>query len=255
MREIIEEAMVRELTQEYADLLKEIAHRVIDLDASRKGSVAEGKEEASKKSSASHAGEGPTLLQLLLEREPATGIAAAIAAVEGMTLPDEAAYRFAMFSRALVPLAVQDRQLYHYVGSDVLRSAIMSLASEVMATHQADVLGLIRQILAQQLGDASSAVHAVLRSLPGVTSEREAEFARAFQSTGSEKEQRGAVKKLLVASCGTTSFAALADWRPPTAVPTGVARQRSGPAKMVSSTATDDQDEQLQGDITRALFE
>lgn len=39
--------------------------------------------------------------------------------------------RFAMFCRTMVTLAPRDQRLYAYVGSEMLRSAIASLASEV----------------------------------------------------------------------------------------------------------------------------
>jgi exportin-5 len=283
--EIINERMVRELTQEYSDLLREIAARVLEdpnhIGASAGGGGVDGSAPVNtaltaanvsigNSSSAAGMGKsskanttGTTFLELLLEREPAAGIAAASAAVQGMQLPDEAAYRFAMFNRALVALAPRDSQLYAYVGSEVLRSAITSLASEIMSTHQADILGLIRNILAQQLADTNSAVHGVLRSLPGVTPEKEAAFAEAFQKTGSEKDQRNIFKKFLVEACGRTNFAALAEWRPPSVLPAGALRNRGGRAAAAAAAAGGSgasgvgeaaAEEQLQGDITRALF-
>ena len=293
--EIINERMVRELTQEYADLLRDVAGRMLEdqsittttttaatattttLDnASRSHSHSQSASQhhstaiaAGLGKSTRPAAHGPTLLQLLLEREPAAGIAAAAAAVHGMQLPDEGAFRFAMFCRALVALAPRDPHLYAYVGSEVLRAAITSLASEVMSTHQADILGLIRNILNQQLGDVHSAVHGVVASLPGVTPEKQSAFMQAFQSTGSEKEQRNAVKKFLVEACGRGSFAALSDWRAPLTLPAGALMNRGGRAAAAAAAAAaggggggvlrqaevSAADEQLQGEITRALFE
>ena len=285
--EIINERMLRELTQEYSDLLREIAARVLeDPHHIAAGGGADGgcspistaltAANVSSGNSSSAAGmckshkvnaSGTTFLQLLLEREPAAGIAAAAAAVQGMQLPDEAAYRFAMFNRALVALAPRDPQLYAYVGSEVLKAAITSLASEIMSTHQADILQLIRNILAQQVADTHSAVHGVLQSLPGVTIEKEAALVSEFQKTNSEKEQRNLFKKFLVQACGRTSFAALAEWRPPAALPVGALRNRGGRAAAAAAAAAaagtaaivggDEAaaaEEQLQGDITRALF-
>ncbi len=289
--EIINERMLRELTQEYSDLLREVAARVLD-DPNHLvavgGSGATGADgttvntaltaaNVSIGNSSTAAGMGKsskanttcsTFLQLLLEREPAAGIAAASAAVQGMQLPDEAAYRFAMFNRALVALATRDPQLYAYVGSEVLKAAITSLASEIMSTHQADVLGLIRNILAQQVADANSPVHGVLQSLPTVTVEKEAAFVQDFQKMNSEKDQRNLFKKFLVEACGRTSFAALAEWKPPAALPVGALRNRGGRAAAAAAAAAaagggggvsgvgegTAAEEQLQGDITRALF-
>jgi hypothetical protein len=133
----------------------------------------------------------------------------------------------------------------------VLKAAITSLSSEVMATHQADALGLIRQILTMHIQDDGSGAHSVLRSLPGVTPQVESEFKAAFIGTGSEKEQRNAVKRLLVGSGG---FAALADWRPPATVPLRIAAPpRAGRGGVMKEGAASE--EQLQGDITRALFD
>lgn len=282
--EIINERMLRELTQEYSDLLREIAAKVLEdphRGAAGSGGADGGGSQIStaltsanvssgNSSSAAGMGKshkvnaaGTTFLQLLLEREPAAGNAAASAAVQGMQLPDEAAYRFAMFNRALVALAPRDPKLYAYVGSEVLKAAITSLASEIMSTHQADILQLIRNILAQQVADKNSAVHGVLQSLPGVTIEKEAALVSEFQKTNSEKDQRNLFKKFLVQACGRTSFAALAEWRPPAALPVGALRNRGGRAAAAAAAGTaavvdggeaTAAEEQLQGDITRALF-
>ena len=64
--------------------------------------------------------------------------------------------------------------------------------------HQSEVLALVRAILAQQLGDAGSAAHAVLGALPGVAPEALVAFRAAFADCKSEKGQKDLVKKLLV---------------------------------------------------------
>jgi exportin-5 len=300
--EIINERMLRELTQEYSDLLREVAARVLEdpnhiaaagaaglLNGGDHHSTAGGGGGGQGGGSSGHVNtaltaanvsignsstaagmgksskantSGTTFLQLLLEREPAAGIAAASAAVQGMQLPDDAAYRFAMFNRALVALAPRDPQLYAYVGSEVLKAAITSLASETMSTHQADILSLVRNILAQQVADTNSAVHRVLQSLPGVTVEKETVFVRDFEKINSEKDQRNLIKKFLVEACGRSSFAALAEWRPPSALPVGALRNRGGRAAAAAAAGGGGvgggeaaaAEEQLQGDITRALF-
>lgn len=262
--EILRDRMVRELTQEYADLLKELAARQMD-DVPRLPSASQtipGSQKAQQKGGggglASQAGGGGSqsggpppkmLFETLLELEGAAGIAAATAAVDGIRCPDESSYRFAMFCRTLVLLGPRDANLYGYVGSEVLRAAIGSLASEIMSTHQADVLSLIRDILAQQLGNPGSNVHNVLCSLPGVGQEREQEFAKALLATGSEKEQRNLIKALLVGACGRGSFAALADWKPPSTVTLSGVKVRGA-----RTGDSDPSTENLQGEITRALF-
>jgi exportin-5 len=243
--EIVREKMVRELTQEYAELLREVAVRPLEDPAAAAAAGAAPPTAAPARSAP--AARAPTLLQLLLEREPAAGIAAATAAVQGMQRADESGFRFATVCRALVALAPRDAQLYAYVGSEVLRAAVSSLALESMATHQADILGLVRAVLAQQLGDPGSAAHGVLRSLPGMTPEREAAFGAAFLATGSEKEQRNAIKRMLVEACGRGSFAALADWRPPSAPALGAAKPRVLHAGSNRHPGSREEEERLQG--------
>ena len=133
-----------------------------------------------------------------------------------------------------------------------------------MSTHQVDILNLIRNILAQQVADTNSEVHGVLRSLPAVTAETEAALVHAFQATGSEKDQRNMIKKFLLQACGRSSFAALAEWRPPSVLPVGALRNRGGRAAAAAAAGVGASgggnageavaEEQLQGDITRALF-
>lgn len=213
---------------------------------------------------------GGTMLQLLLEKNPQVAFIATEAAVKGMRLQDDSAYRFSMFCRSLVSLAPQDQQIYAYVGSRVLQSAIMSLGSEVMSKYQTDILGLIRSILVHQITDSNSHVHEVLRSLPGFSPEREGRLAQALSSKKSEKDQRNAIKRFLLEACGAGSFAALTDWRPPdvgvAAAALGGIRQRSTRASarmgeygwsMVGESerkAAQESEENLQGDITRALL-
>lgn len=215
-------------------------------------------------------GANNTLLELLLEKNVQAAFSAAQAAVEGMQLQDDAAYRFSMFCRALVPLASKNKEIYDYVGFSILKAAITSLGSEVMSKHQSDILGLIRAILTQQIGDPSSSVHGVFHSMPGYSPEREAELAKVMLTKGSEKDQRNAIKKYLLEACGRGSFAALADWRPPdagaTAAALGGIRQRATKVseRMGNQTASfmhplekkaaAEAEEVLQGNITQALF-
>jgi hypothetical protein len=138
--------MLRELTQEYATLLKELATRTVLDPAAGGGSssaaAAAGGAAAAASggggggalaagAAAAGGGGGKTLLEWLLENDPATGFGAVTTAVAGMCWRDEAAYRFAMLARTLVGMAPRDQRLYAYVGGEVLKSAISSLATEV----------------------------------------------------------------------------------------------------------------------------
>ena len=143
--EIIRERMLRELTQEYATLLKELATRTVLDPAAGGGSssaaasaggaavaaAAGGGGALAGGAAAAGGGGGKTLLEWLLENDPATGFGAVTTAVAGMCWRDEAAYRFAMLARTLVGMAPRDQRLYAYVGGEVLKSAISSLATEV----------------------------------------------------------------------------------------------------------------------------
>lgn len=233
--DVIHDRIVRELSQEYAELLKEIAARQLEEQSGF------GQQKM-------------TLLQKFLMADPTGGIVAAGAAVEGMLRPDEAAYKFAAFCRALVCLAPADAALYNYVGSEILYNGISSLSLEVMSIHQAEILGMIRSIIVQQIEDPQSQVHTVLTMLPGVGPTQIASFVSSMKSTGSEKEQRNHVKQFLLNSAGTGSFAALANWKPPggaTAVQ-GI-KQRGSRAKKTPQQA--EADDVLQGEITRHLFD
>jgi exportin-5 len=253
--EIVADRLMRELTTEFAEYLRTVATRSVE-DPMQRGARPGTSMQASvlQQPGAASAAAGPPamLLQLILEVDPTTGFACAAAAAEGMRWADASAFRFSLVCRALVPLAPRDVRLYAFVGSEVLKAAIASLASEAMATHKADILGLIRDVLVQQLPDPASAAHAALLSLPGMTPEKAGNVAKEMSGIGSEKAQRDAIKRALVEACGRGSFAALADWRPPGAVALSEPRRRSGAGAVVPGAG--EEVERLQGDITRALF-
>ena len=230
--DVINDRLVRELSQEYAELLKEVASRQIEHGSDNK----------------------VPLLQSFLMADTAGGIAAAGASLEGMLRPDEAAYKFAAFCRALVNLASTDAALYNYVGSEVLYNTITSLSLEVMASHQAEILGMIRAIIMQQIDDPQSQVHSVLSMLPGVSPAQIASFIASIKSTGSEKEQRNHVKQFLLSTGGKGSFTALARWKPPGAAST-VQGIKNKAYRVQKIPLQEEADERLQGDITRHLFE
>lgn len=132
--EIIRERLLRELTQEYAQLLKELAMRTVDAPgaAAAAGFAAAAAGAAGGGGSPpGGGGGGKSLLEWLLEHDSNTGFSAIATAVGGMCWHDEAAFRFAMLARSLVSMAPRDSRLYQYVGGQVLQAAISSLAGEV----------------------------------------------------------------------------------------------------------------------------
>ena len=231
--DVINDRIVREISQEYADLLKELATRQF-----------EAVESQPKK----------TLLEIFLAVDPVGGLAAAAAAVEGMMRPDEAAYKYAAFCRALVNLAPADASLYNYVGSEILYNTISSLSLEVMLSHQAEILGMIRAIIVQQMDNPQSQIHSVLAMLPGVGPAQISSFIASIKSTGSEKEQRNHVKAFLLSTAGRGSFTALARWKPPGGA-SAVQGIKHRSSRIQKSPHQEEADERLQGDITRHLFE
>ena len=235
--EVVLDRTVRELTQEYADVLKEIASRTVD--------TKDGK--LSQSEAKNH-----SLLQMFLLHDPAGGLTAAVAAVDGMLRPEDAAFRFATFCRALVHLAPQDAALYHYVGTKILHTSISCLSLEVLAPHQAEILGMIREIIVQQIDDSSSSMRNILTMLPGIGYHEIEHLSSTLRKTGSEKEQRNIIKQFLLQACGSGSFAALADWKPSGVVQVVGTKQRG--ARIAQNVSITDEDEHLQGEITRALF-
>ena len=135
--EILRERLLRELTQEYAQLLKELATRTLGSPspAAAAAPAAGGFPAAAGGSSGSPpgggAGGGKSVLEWLLETDPTTGFQAVTTAVAGMCWRDDAAFRFAQLAKTLVGVAPRDQRLYAYVGSEVLKAAISSLATEV----------------------------------------------------------------------------------------------------------------------------
>ncbi|PSC73686.1 HASTY 1 [Micractinium conductrix] len=255
--EIIRERLLRELTQEYAQLLKELAMRTVDAPgaAAAAGFAAAAAGAAGGGGSPpGGGGGGKSLLEWLLEHDSNTGFSAIATAVGGMCWHDEAAFRFAMLARSLVSMAPRDSRLYQYVGGQVLQAAISSLAGETMATHQADIMALIRDILVQQLNDPSSPAANVLASLPMMTPDALQQFCKQLGSTGSDKQQRDLTKKMLVAACGKASLAALADWKPPAVTPLAEPKQRL-PRHGAGGSAHDEHSEAFTAAAVSTLFD
>lgn len=104
----------------------------------------------------------------------------------------EPVFRSTMFCRQVVMLANKDATLASFVGSDMLSTAIRALSQSVVPTTN-ELLQLIRDILAQQLGKAQGPTQ-VLLSLPGVNEGTLSQLSASFRQTGSEKEQRNILK-------------------------------------------------------------
>ena len=223
--DVINDRLVRELSGEYADLLKAVADRQSQVP----------------------------LLQNFFVTDPQGGLALAHAALEGMLRPDESAHRFAFFCKALVLLAPSDAALYQFVGSELLYTSISSLSLEVMACHHSEVLGMIRDIIIQQVDDPQSQIHKVLPMLPGVGPENLAAFFAAIKSKRSDKEQRNQVKLFLLSSGGTGAFTALEKWKPPGGA-SAVQGVKKRPARVPKSHEEAEADDHLSGDITRHLL-
>jgi hypothetical protein len=223
--DVINDRLVRELSGEYADLLKAVADRQPQVP----------------------------LLQNFFIADPQGGLALAHAALEGMLRPDESAHRFAFFCKALVQLAPSDPALYQFVGSELLYTSISSLSLEVMACHHSEVLGMIRDIIMQQVDNPQSQVHKVLPMLPGVGPENLAAFFATMKSKRSDKEQRNQVKLFLLSSGGTGAFTALEKWKPPGGAST-VQGVKKRPARVPKSQAEAEADDHLSGEITRHLL-
>ncbi|KAK2078011.1 hypothetical protein QBZ16_003879 [Prototheca wickerhamii] len=149
--DVVRDRVLRELSQEYASLLAAISQRSV----------------APRAPAARRRPPSP-LLEYILRRDEGTAFALISVAVLGLTWPDESAYRCSVLCRALTPLVLRPgagEALAAYVGGEVLPAAIRSLGSPVLVTHQADILGLIREILLAP--PTAPYARAVLASLPG----------------------------------------------------------------------------------------
>lgn len=101
-----------------------------------------------------------------------------------------------MFCRHVVTLAAKDATLANFVGTNLLSQAIRAL-SQSTTPNTAEILQLIRDVMAQQLGKAPGPSQ-VLLSLPGVTETTLQQLEASFRATGSEKEQRAILKKFFL---------------------------------------------------------
>jgi len=279
--EIIQETVVRELSGEYADILKDFCIRTCEKEEEEGSNGSTTTTTTTTAQSLSPPGpakplpplpvslanpkSSKTLLEYTLGADPATGFVMATTAVEGMTWPDDSAFKYSIFGRALVSLAPKDPSLKDYVGSQVLTAAIKSLTLTVMAPRQADVLTLIREILVQQwdIGTAggggggggggfmASPASRVLLSLPNMDEAGLKEFRERLGGLSGEKAQRDAVKKMLQQAMGAGTLTALADMKGPSGLSLSEPTVRARRNKSANEQA---EGEQLQGEAYRLLF-
>ncbi|KAK9829960.1 hypothetical protein WJX72_008872 [[Myrmecia] bisecta] len=208
--EVVEERLIRELTQEHLLLLLQL------------------------QDSGGQTGKGsPTVLDWLFQASPDTAFSAVALAASALWWPDEGVVRATTFCRAVVNIASKDQRLHAFVGREMLRGAITALGWQNAAPHQSEVLHLARDILAQQLA-TSPGPREVLLSLPRIDASTLADFEAAFSKLNSEKEQRLLVKKLLQ-RCGAEGLATAlaADFRQVVKV-AGLAEPKARPAKHAS---------------------
>ena len=142
--EIVRERLLRELTQEYASLLKELATRTVGGGSPVAAAAAPAAAAGAAAAAGGGTGGGKSVLEWLLETDPTTGFQAVTTAVAGMCWRDDAAFRFAQLAKTLVGVAPRDQRLYAYVGSEVLKAAISSLATEVGGMGQSGFVGMLR---------------------------------------------------------------------------------------------------------------
>lgn len=112
------------------------------------------------------------------------------------SLLNECPRRCTLFCRQVVMLANKDATLASYVGSDMLSMTIRALSQSIAPTTT-ELLQLIRDILAQQLGKTQGPTQ-VLLSLPGVSEATLSQLSASFKQTNSEKEQRNILKSFFL---------------------------------------------------------
>ncbi|EFJ50786.1 hypothetical protein VOLCADRAFT_88659, partial [Volvox carteri f. nagariensis] len=166
-----------------------------------------------------------SILEVLLRTQPAAAQCGLVTGVAALCWPDtESASRAVSFCRSLLALQTQslgagglqnggspgssgssNPELEGVVVGAVTRSAISSLGLVSTVMVQAQVLELLRSVLAVYLPPNqphSAPLRAVLGELPGVTPQVLDNFTASFCGTQGDKEQRVLIKKLLAAVGG-----------------------------------------------------
>ncbi|KAL3150212.1 hypothetical protein ABBQ32_000071 [Trebouxia sp. C0010 RCD-2024] len=176
--EVVEERLIRELTREHLQLLL----NMVDKPAPSPGG----------------AGTGQSVLEWLLAEAPDLALAAVGTGVAALWWPDsDSGAKATAFCRAVVGVATTNERVYNFVGREMLQGGIAALAHPIFTT--AETLQLIRDILAQQLATSPGPRQALL-ALPAITPPMLTQFEADVAATGSEKEQRFIIRKLLMQS-------------------------------------------------------
>eukprot|EP00270_Netrium_digitus_P015700 TRINITY_DN5548_c0_g1_i1.p1 TRINITY_DN5548_c0_g1~~TRINITY_DN5548_c0_g1_i1.p1 ORF type:complete len:427 (-),score=79.47 TRINITY_DN5548_c0_g1_i1:123-1343(-) len=224
--EVLQEKLLRDLTRESCSLLSTIAAISTSVSTTpssqSSGSLATSDasgEQQQQQSASSQA----NLLSFLFHHSDAGAAEATLRlGIGSITWPDsEAAHRAATFCTAVVsmlsmaPPPDQESQLMHIVSHDMFSAAIQGLTLDSNALLQAELVGILRDILVR-LGSHTTAPRQILLSLPGFTTEKIAALDAALLKTGSEKEQRQAVKAALRDSGGEQLRALLSHKSPAT---------------------------------------
>lgn len=178
--EVVEERLVRELTREHLQLLLNMADKP-PLEPGQGAATA-----------------GQSVLEWLLCEAPDLALIAVATAVAALWWPDsDSGAKATAFCRAVVAVARRNERVYNFVGREMLRGSMAALAHPIFTA--AETLQLIRDILAQQLA-TSPGPRQELLALPAITPAILQKFEADVAATGSEKEQRFIIRKLLVQS-------------------------------------------------------
>eukprot|EP00884_Botryococcus_braunii_P011952 jgi/Botrbrau1/20758/Bobra.0420s0001.1 len=190
--EVIAERQMRELTQETLFLLEVL-----------KGDPAKGTAGASNGNA--------SVLEWLVNEDPSTLHVAAALATDALRWPDDVSLsRAAAFCRALIPHAQRDSALEEWVSHTMLKSCFGALTYVSGNVLKAEVMHLARDLILRSLPIPPGPRQELLL-LPLVNEQVLATFEAEIRSTGSEKEQRQLVKKLLQSSGDMKLQAALSE--------------------------------------------
>lgn len=178
--EVVEERLVRELTREHMQLLL----NMVDKPVTEQGQGAQS--------------DNRSVLEWLLAEVPDLALTAVATAAAALWWPDsESGARATAFCRSIVTVATQNEKVYNFVGREMLRGSIAALAHPIFTATE--TLQLIRDILAQQLASSPGPKQELL-ALPAINEAMLQRFEADLAATGSEKEQRFIIRKMLIQS-------------------------------------------------------
>ncbi|KAK9825813.1 hypothetical protein WJX74_009906 [Apatococcus lobatus] len=181
-QEIVEEFLLRELTQQYLSFL--------DMLLRSPGSTEEW----------------------LMQPAPAAADAAMAVAVAALSWPDDSsAVRAASVCRAIAAWSVQQPGMQQRVGQDMLRGAVVACAHLQDPAYQAEPLNLLIDLLLLPAPASELASQELLR-LPRITPEAVAQCRQALQAEHGVRDRRMIMKKFLGQS-GASLREASREWR------------------------------------------